>query len=139
MDLDKLKLDLGKANEGVWMAVGDCKLLIAAVPNPRYTETMTREFGPLMAGVRAGMVSESQAHKVRGKVYGESVWLGLKGELLVKGQPFVYTPENAGELLGDEEYVALFNLVDEFSKDEGNFRIQREAKVLGNLPEASEN
>lgn len=122
MDLEKeFGVDAEKAEEGVWIPIGDdgAELLIAAMPNAKYDAFMEPHFR------RYRRLGREVPEEIYEEAVARAVLLGWKN-LKLKGQELKSTEEERRRAL--KEYPYFKRLVLNLAMDQANFRKEEREK-----------
>ena len=116
-------------DDGVWVPYkGDVEFLIARANNPKFRRRLSYLYEKnrrLLDG--KGDVAEAKSNEVMAAVMGETILMGWKGKVAIKGEVLTYSKENATRLLS----VQLFReWVNKMASDEQAYKtVQDEADV----------
>ena len=108
-------------DEGVWVPYkGDVEFLIARANNPKYRRRLSYFYEKnrrILDGKRDE--AEAKSNEVMATVMGETILLGWKGKVALKGEVLPFTKENAIKLLS----VQLFReWVNKMANDEHAYK-----------------
>jgi hypothetical protein len=99
MDLSKFKTDPTLEQEGVWVPLGDGRLRIARLNNPRMTAAYAAKIRPY----RGGRVPDEESDRIMVDCLAEHVLLAWEG-ITHNGEPFPYSRANAKEALAIKDF-----------------------------------
>jgi len=130
MDLNSFKTDLNKVEDGVWVDVGDGRLLIARFGNKKFQ----RYLQTLMAPYKRMQGSEEQkdaiAEKQLIKAIAKYVVLGWEG-MVLDGQELDYSEQSVIDILSNPQFVDFRNWIVTTAQDGDLFRAQEVEGVVG--------
>lgn len=114
MDLKTFKTDPKLEQEGVWIPLGDGKLRIARLNNPR----MGAAFAALIRPYRGGIVPPAEEERIMLDCLADHVLVGWEN-ITRDGEPFPYSVENAKAALQIKDFAEF---VLERARDMEQFR-----------------
>ena len=119
-------------DSGIWVPYkGDVEFLIARANNPKYRRRLSYLYEKnrrLLDG--KGDVAEAKSNEVMATVMGETILLGWKGKVSIKGEVLEYSKENAIRLLS----VPLFReWVNKMANDEHAYKTVKDEADAENL------
>jgi len=121
--------DESKEENGVWMELGDAKLLIARSGNPKYTKIFEAAYKKNKRLLdRADEAADELAKKLFIDATARSVLLGWEN-VSFQGQPMTYSVENAKILLGHKDF---YNEVTKMSQDLTAYKMVQDEDVEKN-------
>lgn len=122
MDLNQLKTDELKEEEGVWVDLDDdTRILIARLGNSKYRQAFQKYIRPHRAAMRAGTISEEQGTEVLLKALSEGILLGWE-KLEENGQEIKFSPKEAYRVL--KAYRGFRDVVAEAANMEELFKAE---------------
>ena len=127
MDLSKIKIDMDKANEGVWFDVDtETRLLIARAGNEKFTKALQKAMQPYLIKNRVKGLRDIDPKIAAGiiqDVASRTVLLNWEN-LLDNGVELPYNAENSLRLMRDPEYVEFQQMVAEYADMSEEFRTE---------------
>lgn len=119
-------------DDGVWVPYkGDVEFLIARANNPKYRRRLSYFYEKnkrLLDG--KGEAAEAKSNEIMATVMGETILLGWKGRVMLKGEVLPYTKDNAVKLLS----VQLFrDWVSNQSNDQYAYKVVKDDEDKENL------
>lgn len=131
MDLKNFRLDTEKADDGVWVDMGNnAQIKIAWMNNPAYVKLFTQLSKPYARLAKQGQLPEDKAKTIMAEVMSKTILLDWQG-LKIDDQVVPYSQKKAQEILLAPEYAPFFTFVVETAQDEANFRQEEIEQELG--------
>ena len=129
MDLNQLKTDQDKKNEGVWVEIdSSTELLIASNDSADYKRMLKKELRPYQKALQLGTLQDDIYEKVVVKCMANHILLDWKG-LTDDGKPLKYSVDNAIKLLGDPQLKHFRDFISEQAMDQSLFKIDFKEQV----------
>ena len=120
------------ADDGVWVPYrGDVEFLIARGNNPKFRRRISYFYEKNKRVLDGkGEVAEAKSNEIMAAVMAETILLGWKGKVAIRGEVLPYTKANAEKLLA----VPLFReWVTKMSNDEHAYKVVKDAEDAENL------
>ena len=122
MDLNKVKIDLEKEADGIWVSLDDdTSFCIARMYNPKFNKRFEKLSAPYRSAAKRGMMDDSKANDIMNQVIAETILTDWKG-LLRNGVDVKYSVVEAKKILDDKRLAGIRQFVLDVAEDESNFR-----------------
>lgn len=137
--IDKIKTDLKKETEGVWIdfEVG-IRLKIARARNPAFRELMRKLTEPFRKMIREGGMELEQLEDLQRQIRAETILLDWENIEDKAGKTIKYSPEQALEFFKDLELRDFYTFVILQSENMENFKKELVKESEKNSPASSD-
>ena len=137
--IDRIKTDLQKETQGVWIdfEVG-IRLKIARARNPAYRELMRKLTEPHRKTIREGGMELEELEDLQRQVRAETILLDWENIEDATGKTIKYSPEQALEFFKDLELRDFYTFVILQSENMENFKKELVKESEKNLPTSSD-
>ena len=122
MDLNKLRTDLNRESDGVWVDIGDgASIKVARIGNPRHSAILRKLSAPYRRQINAGTLPDDVAFRISGEAMANAILLDWKG-LELDGATLVYSQKAAKDVLCNQQLKDFRSQVQAAAEDEEAFR-----------------
>lgn len=137
MDLSKLRTDLNRESDGVWVDIGDgSSIKVARIGNPRHSAILRKLSAPYRRQINAGTLPDDVAFRISGEAMASAILLDWKA-LELDGTTLVYSQQAAKDLLCNQQLKDFRAMVQAAAEDEEAFRQSVIEEAEKNLPNGS--
>lgn len=141
LELNSLRLDPQKSNEGTWIDyIGGTRLLVARYDNRDMQAFKTRkavEHGKIFTDYEN---NREEAERLSAEIEAEAmatfVLLDWEG-FVENGEPLEYTLELGIKIFSDETYDEFREFISRVARNSSNYRVESEARVAESVKEAA--
>ena len=122
MDLNKLRTDLNRESDGVWVDIGDgASIKVARIGNPRHSAILRKLSAPYRRQINAGTLPDDVAFRISGEAMANAILLDWNG-LELDGATLVYSQQAAKDVLCNQQLKDFRSQVQAAAEDEEAFR-----------------
>lgn len=122
MDLGKLRTDLNRESDGVWVEIGDgARIKVARIGNPRHAAMLRRLSAPYRRQINNSTLPDDVAFRISGEAMADAILLDWEG-LELDGAPLLYSRQAAKDLLCNQQLKDFRSQVQAAAEDEEAFR-----------------
>lgn len=126
MKLEKFKSNLQNENAGVWMELGEgARVKLARINSKPYRKELVEKMKPHRVALDNGVLDEEISKRIIAECMANHIIKDWEGFTL-NGEPYVYSKQHVIDVLMDETFVDLANLLISLAENKANFDQQVE-------------
>lgn len=135
---DLYQTDLNLETEGVWVAITkDIQVKVAALPNPNFTEFLTKLQKPYKGQIRKGLLDKDIEEDLYVKAVAKTVLIDWKGIKDKDNKDLPYSYENAYTILSDKSMKRFKSEILLLSTEAETFKSEEKDEAIKNSETSS--